>query len=175
MRIESKAKKIAQALWDLSVGENSLEIEEELQEASKALISHPELKEALTSRKVLPEKKELLFSRTFRGKVSPLVYGFLILLIEVGQIDQLPLIIAEYSRVEKKITAEVVTAQPIDEDLKAKVVKALSKLTGKEVVLKCKVDEKIIGGIKIRVGDKLIDGSLQARLTEAKLAIASKE
>lgn len=179
MRTESEVRKAARAFWELSEGKDTLLLETELQEAAKALNSLPELKEALASRKISPEKKLQVFSQAFRGKVSDLTFGFLFLLIESGLIESLPLVAKEYSQIryqkENKLTAEVITAQPIDDALKSRISSVLSEATGKEVALKCRVDEDILGGIVIRVGDRLIDGSLRSRLNEAKSTFASRE
>lgn len=179
MKTESEARKAARALWELSEGKDTLGIETELEEAVRVLNSLPELKEALVSRKVLPGKKLEIFSQAFRGKLSNLTFGFLVLLIESGFIGKLALIAKEYSRIryerENKLTAVVTTAQPLDDDLKVKVASVLSKAFGKEITLRCRVDEKILGGIVIRLGDRLIDGSLLARLNEIKATFASRE
>ncbi len=179
MKTESEVRKAAQAFWELSEGKNTLEFETELQEVVEALNSLPELKEALITQKIAPEKKLEIFSRAFRGKISNLTFGFLSMLIEIGLVEKLALIVKEYSRLrsekEGKLTAEVTTAQPLDDDLKAEISRALSKAAGKEVILKCRVDESILGGIIIRLGDRLIDGSLKSRLSEAKLTFAYQE
>lgn len=179
MRTESDARKAAQALWELAKGKDTLEIEAELEEAAKVLNSLPELKEALAGRKIPPEKKLQVFSKAFRDKVSGLTFGFLILLIESGLIEDLLSIAKEFSQIrskkENKLTAEVITAQSLDNDLKNRISSALSEATGKEIALKCRVDESILGGIVIRVGDRLIDGSLKGRLDEARLIFASRE
>ncbi len=179
MKTETEALKAARAFWELSEGKDTLQLETELQEVANMLNSLPDLKEALVSNKVLPEKKLQVFSRAFRGKLSDLTFGFLILLIENGLIESLPLVVKEYAQIrhekENRLTAEVVTSRPLDDDLKTKISTVLSEATGKEVALKCRVDEEILGGIIIRVGDQLIDGSLKTRLNEARLTFASKD
>lgn len=179
MKTEREVRKAARAFWELSEGKDTLKLETELQESTKALSSNPELKEVLTSPKVQPDKKLQIFSQVFRGKVSDLTFGFLILLIERGLIESLPLIVKEFSQIrhqkENKLTAEVITAQPLDDELKSRISSVLSEATGKEIALKCRVDEDILGGIVIRVGDRLIDGSLKGRLNEARLTFASRE
>ncbi len=179
MKTESEAQKAAQAFWELAEGKDTLKLEAELEETAKALSSLPELKEALISRKIPPEKKLQVFSKAFRDKVSGLTFGFLVLLIESGLIENLPSIVKEFSQIrykkENKLTAEVITAQSLDNDLKNRILSVLSEATGKEIALKCRVDESILGGIVIRVGDRIIDGSLKGRLNEARLTFASRE
>jgi F-type H+-transporting ATPase subunit delta len=62
----------------------------------------------------------------------------------------------------------VVTAIPLDSDYQLKLAQRITDIVGKPVILKMLVDPSIIGGIVIRVGDKLIDGSLRTKLAALK-------
>ncbi len=68
--------------------------------------------------------------------------------------------------------AEVTTAVPLDEAEKEKLVKYLSDVTGKKVLVTTRVDPGIIGGLVARAGDQLIDGSIRSRLAELKRSLA---
>jgi F-type H+-transporting ATPase subunit delta len=65
-------------------------------------------------------------------------------------------------------TAEVTTAVPLGEEDKGRLADNLSSLVGSKVVLKEKVDPKILGGIVARVGGRLLDGSTLTRLESLK-------
>jgi F-type H+-transporting ATPase subunit delta len=60
--------------------------------------------------------------------------------------------------------AEVTTAVPLDDEDMLKLAQRITEIVGKPVALKPKVDSNLIGGIMIRVGDKLIDGSIRSKL-----------
>jgi F-type H+-transporting ATPase subunit delta len=68
--------------------------------------------------------------------------------------------------------AEVTTAVPLDDAEKEKLVKYLSDVTGKKVLVTTRVDPSIIGGLVARAGDQLIDGSIRSRLAELKRSLA---
>lgn len=64
----------------------------------------------------------------------------------------------------QKPMAYVTTAVPIPDDTAKRLLLEISRLTGKETNLKLSVDESILGGVIVRIGDRIIDGSLKARL-----------
>ena len=113
------------------------------------------------------EKKELA-TKLYAQVVSPITLNFLLLLMDKKRETYLETIYYEYqdmadeSRNIKK--AELVSAMPVpDEDLKT-LAENLSKSTGKTIKLDLKVDPTIIGGVKIRIGDKIIDASVAKKL-----------
>lgn len=62
------------------------------------------------------------------------------------------------------VMADVTTAEPLDATMQAAVRERIGQLVGKKVELRMHVDPEIIGGLIARVGDEVIDGSVQARL-----------
>lgn len=65
---------------------------------------------------------------------------------------------------DQKAVAYVTTAVPIPDDTAKRLLNELSRLIGKEIDLKTSVDESILGGVVVRIGDQVIDGSLKTRL-----------
>ena len=70
--------------------------------------------------------------------------------------------------------AEVTTAVAIDDEGRLALGKRISLLIGKPVIIKAKVDPELIGGIVVRVGDKLLDGSIRSKLESLKKAMEKK-
>ncbi|MCL2706996.1 MAG: ATP synthase F1 subunit delta [Dehalococcoidia bacterium] len=115
------------------------------------------------------EKSLLLSERA--GGLSPDVLGVAAHLIEKGNLGEFPYIAIEYQHcldahygVSGAEVAEVTTAIALDDEYKLVLGKKLGDIIGRPVVIKAKVDPSIVGGIRIRVGDKLIDGSLRHKL-----------
>ncbi len=105
------------------------------------------------------------------GDVNPMVIKLLLLLAAKSRLALIDDIAEEYQAsvdnyrgIEGTEVAEVTTAIPLDDDYQLKVAERITEIIGKPVLLKPKVDPGIIGGIIIRVGDKLIDGSLRSKL-----------
>ncbi|MEQ8237032.1 MAG: F0F1 ATP synthase subunit delta [Syntrophomonadaceae bacterium] len=113
------------------------------------------------------EKKELA-NKLFAQVVSPMTLNFLLLVIDKKRETYLELIHQEYedmaddSRNIKK--AELISAMPVsDQDVQI-LADNLSRSTGKTIKLDLSVDPTMIGGLKIRVGDKIIDASVAKKL-----------
>jgi F-type H+-transporting ATPase subunit delta len=68
----------------------------------------------------------------------------------------------------KKAVAEVRSAVPLDEQQRSKLKQAIEGATGKQVELKVLVDPAVIGGLLVRVGDQIFDGTVRRRLQMAK-------
>jgi F-type H+-transporting ATPase subunit delta len=66
--------------------------------------------------------------------------------------------------VRRKITAHVTSAIPLTSDIITRLEESLSQSTGEEVEIKAEVDESIVGGLIIRMEDKVVDASLQKQL-----------
>ena len=82
--------------------------------------------------------------------------------------DEYQRLVDNYRGIEGAEVAEVTTAIPLDDEEKLRLAQRITSLVGKPVVLKPKVDSSLIGGIIIRVGDKLIDGSIRSKLEALK-------
>jgi F-type H+-transporting ATPase subunit delta len=78
-----------------------------------------------------------------------------------------------YLGMEAVEDAEVITAIPLDNEDRLILAQRITDIFGKPVVLKPKVDPTIIGGIIIKVGDELIDGSVRGKLEALKKEVIS--
>lgn len=119
------------------------------------------------------EKNKVLAQRL--GEVNPLVLKLVANLASENKLPMMSEIVDEFQRevdvyrgIEGTENAEVTTAIPLDEDYQLKLGQRITEIIGKPVVLKTKVDPSILGGIVIRVGDKLIDGSIRSKLDALK-------
>ena len=88
------------------------------------------------------------------GDINPQALKLVSLLVTKGN----------YRGIEGAEVAEVTTAIPLDDEDRLRLAQRLTTIVGKPVVLKPKVDSSLIGGIIIRIGDKLIDGSIRSKL-----------
>ena len=87
----------------------------------------------------------------------------------IGEIaDEYQRLLDNYRGIEGAEVAEVTTAIPLDDEDRLRLAQRITSLVGKPVVLMPKVDSSLIGGIIIRVGDKLIDGSIRSKLEALK-------
>ncbi|HEX5591308.1 MAG TPA: ATP synthase F1 subunit delta [Candidatus Limnocylindrales bacterium] len=110
------------------------------------------------------------------GRVLPGVRNLARLLAQRGRFETLPAIAAEYTRLlhrRRGIAEAVVTsAQPLSADETAAVRARVEAMTGTAVELRSEVDEALIGGLTLRVGDQLLDASVRGRLERLRHQLA---
>lgn len=163
------AKRYAGALFEIAFENNKyLEIKEELQFIFKCLEDHPQLFQLLKTPLVHTMDKKETIKNIFKGKISQELLNFLFILLDKGRERYFQDIVREYNRLsdvaKNMIEAVVFTAIPMEqEDLQRLQVK-LSMSSGKNIQLKNEVDPSIIGGILIKIGDKVIDNTIKNRL-----------
>ena len=109
--------------------------------------------------------------------LSPLVSNTLALMANKRRLFVLPQLVANLrariADAKGEVTAEVVSAAPLSEKQSAALAETLSGKFGKSVKLSATVDESLIGGLIVKVGSKMIDTSIRAKL--ASLQNAMKE
>jgi len=112
------------------------------------------------------DKAKLIEDRL--GEINQLTRNLVYLLVSRDNLDIIGEIAEEYRRLLDRhrgiVEAEVVTAIPLDDKEKQALGKRLEVIVGQEVVVKPRVDSSLIGGVLIRVGGKLLDGSTRSRL-----------
>ncbi|MSQ63561.1 MAG: F0F1 ATP synthase subunit delta [Betaproteobacteria bacterium] len=110
-----------------------------------------------------------LFIAILSGKLSGEAENFVRVLAENGRLDVLPEIRTQYEVLKNEregvVEAEVYTAFEMDQVQVADLVSRLEKNTGRKVRARVNVDKSLIGGVKIVIGDKVIDGSARAQLS----------
>jgi F-type H+-transporting ATPase subunit delta len=99
------------------------------------------------------------------------------LMLRRGRIDQLPRIAAEFRRLDdarQGITVATATsAAPLTPDEQTALMGRLEQMTGGRVRLDVQVDPSLLGGLIVRVGDRLIDGSVRGRLERLRNRLVS--
>lgn len=122
----------------------------------------------LESPRLSVEKKKGLFSRAFQDRAPRLFVHFLHALVAHGRQTLIPEIAQEYhalvDEAEGRMHATVTVAREPDEATRATIATQLSRAFGKQVVPHYSVNPSIIGGIVVRAGDTVLDGSVRRRL-----------
>ena len=130
--------------------------------------AQPKFQALLESPRVKSEEKIQLLDKVLSGKVSQVTLRFLKVVAEHGRLDCLDEIYEEARRLynESKGIVQVVvtTAEPIESHDVSAIRDALGQKFGAPLDLEMKVDPKMIGGVVVRIGDKLFDGSVAQKL-----------
>jgi F-type H+-transporting ATPase subunit delta len=100
--------------------------------------------------------------------VLPTSLNLALLIVQRNLVELMPNIATELQQLvldyKNQAMAQVTTARPMDDRQQALIAQALQQRTGKSILLSTKVDPSILGGVVARVGDQVIDGSVQQRL-----------
>jgi F-type H+-transporting ATPase subunit delta len=161
----------AQAVVALARAERALDtVEDELLTIARAVDDSDELRRRLTDTQ-LPVANRLTFVESAAIRAAhPATRTALAMLIAAERAGDLPAIAetvakaAAASRDEE--LAQVYVAVPLDEPRKLALKQALERATGKKLDLKVYVDETVVGGVRARIGDTVLDGSLARRLED---------
>lgn len=173
------ARRYARALLDLCVGEvDPQRVREALGEARSLLAGNTELSRAFSHPAVSAENKRRLAVSVWGGPGSnPLVGRLLALLAERGRIALVPAIEERFASLwnerRQVVSAEVVSAVPLDPALREALSASVCEKTGKGVELSARVDPALLGGLLVRMGGRTFDGSVRARLKALRHRIAA--
>lgn len=169
------ASRYAGSLLELSVEKGQLEaVHQDMNRLMDLAASNRDFKVMLQSPVISAEKKIKVLNALFEKSSTPLIASFFNLLAQKGR-EGIVLDIAEefhkqYNLHNKIQEAEVITTFPLNESLRMSFISLIQEISGKEKVeLKEKVDEELIGGFVLTVGDKQIDESLSSKLSQLKL------
>lgn len=165
------AKVYAGALYDLALEEQlDSSILEELELLAQAFAEDPQYVKLLSSPLVPKEERLQVLNRNFEGKVQPYLLNFLRILCERGEMGQFFNCTTEFrSRYDKQhgITQAVaITALPLTDAQMQAMKQRLETATGKTVRLKNRVDAAVLGGVRLEMDGKQLDGTVQGRLKE---------
>jgi F-type H+-transporting ATPase subunit delta len=125
------------------------------------------------------DRKKILDHVLEQSTFADLVKNFLRFLLEKKKIGAIKEITGHYSKLTdemSKVTrAEVITAKPLKPDAMERLEKALAKMTSKQIKTDVMEDESLIGGIVVKIGDLVLDGSVKAQLEGLKESLKRGE
>jgi F-type H+-transporting ATPase subunit delta len=168
----------AQAAFALAEDDGSLDrVEDELFAFSRAVDSSPELQLALTNPASSSESKAALVRDLVAGSATSTTTELLAHAAAhlrgrrpAAAVEELARLASEQRR---QVLAEVRAAVELSADQRTRLAAALSTLQGRQVRLNVIVDPEVVGGIVVRVGDDVIDGSVASRLEQARRALSA--
>lgn len=163
------AKRYARALFDLAREQDAVaSTENELKLVADAIEANADLRVFLSAPNITLDKKIALLRGTFGGKVSQFVLNTVSLLVERGRETEIPAVLEAYMSVAGGVLgradALVTSAKPLTPDQAEDIAKQFAAIIGKNVRVIGQVDESLIGGMTVRIGDTLYDGSLRGKL-----------
>ncbi|MCK4304979.1 MAG: F0F1 ATP synthase subunit delta [Candidatus Eisenbacteria sp.] len=173
---EAVARRYARALFEAAEARDLLDtVAEDLRGIGVLLRDHPEFHRLLTIPKIDELAKRKLISELFGGRVHALVVELLFLVLEKKRFPVLAQIIEGYRDLLEEhrgiVRAEITTAVRLPEPLEQILIQKLERRTSKTVLLVKRVDASILGGMMVRIGDRIMDRSIRRTLEEIKEAL----
>lgn len=166
---ESVAQVYANAMLDLAFEAGvHAEVLAELKGFGEVLAGEPAFADFLNVPNISPSVKKDVVTRVFGGQVSDHTLHFLQIVMDKQRQDSLPKIVAAYQAGYHDRMGELVVkvecAVALAGDHRERLKKVLKKKYSKEIILEERVNERLLGGLVLKVGDSRIDGSLRSRL-----------
>ncbi|MBY5163359.1 ATP synthase F1 subunit delta [Salsipaludibacter albus] len=168
----------ADAIVALADGAGTLDVvDTELTTIARAVDANPDLYERLVDVQ-LPASQRLKFveSETLAA-ASPMTRAALAMVITgegAGDITEIASRVSDAASAKRsREVAEVTVAAPLDDASREKLRTALERATGKSLDLKVQVDPSVVGGVRARIGDTVIDGSVAGRLAAVRTALSA--
>jgi F-type H+-transporting ATPase subunit delta len=171
------ARRYAEAAFEIAERDGSMPAWLVAFDVAAARLSDPEATRLLASPAIPAEARERLLDRLLGGAVSGPPRNLLALLVRRGRFELLPAVGAEFRRLyrlrEGIVEATVTSAAPIDPAEIRVLEERLAATAGARVELSLKVDPALIGGLQVRLGDRLIDGSVRGRLERLRASLSA--
>ena len=170
MTVNMYARRYSQTIFRMALEQKDLNRWQSDLRKVATLMKDSALLSLITNPRLTGEEKSQNLKQRL-GDVNPLAIKLVLMLAAKGKLAAIDDIAEEYQSlvdnyrgIEGTAIAEVTTAIPLDNDYQLKIAQRITDIVGKPILLRPKVDPAIIGGIIIRVGDKLIDGSIRSKL-----------
>ncbi len=166
------SKTYGEALFELAVEENKIDIfAEEIQIVLQVLEENKEFLALMTHPKILKEEKLQIIQTVFENKISKELSGFFRLILEKDRFGKVKEIINYFLDEVKRIKGigviSVITPIPLTDGQKRKIEDRLLETTSyKTLEANYSIDECLIGGVVIRIGDRVVDSSIRTKLEE---------
>ncbi|MEZ5175682.1 MAG: ATP synthase F1 subunit delta [Acidimicrobiia bacterium] len=168
---QARVDRYAAALVEIARAEdNPAEVLDELYAAAMGLSGHAELIDTLADPRIPGERKQGIVDDVLGGRAAPVTVAAMAFVVAAGQAKHLADIAGRLADIaadaEGEVVAEVRSAFPLDAAQVERLGAAIASATGRKIQVKVVVDPSVIGGVVTKVGDTVLDGSVQHRFTE---------
>ena len=170
---ESRAAlRYAKAILDMAKEKKALTaVEKDMRSIAATISDSKELRDVLASPVVSGSSKRNALAEIFKGS-DAITEGSISMLVDNKRIGMLNEVALKYiilnEQLKGKGVAYVTTAVPLNAEMEKKVLKQVATITGDEVTIENKIDESIIGGFILRIGDLQYDASIVNKLNNIK-------
>ena len=161
-------RRYSKAIFEIAEEKNQVkEIYEMLNSAMVLYRTDKEFKNFILNPLIDNEQKKSVLNEIF-GKDNSENLNILLYILDKGRMNCIKYIVAEYLKIyyrrNRILDVKATFTKELTDEQKKKLIDKLSQKTGKEINLEIKIDKNILGGGIIKIGDKIIDGSIRREL-----------
>jgi F-type H+-transporting ATPase subunit delta len=176
---EQVARVYAQALFDAAKEAGVVEpVRRELGEFIAALAASSSLRHVLSDPQIETRAKTRVLAEILRGS-QPLLANTMQLMVDRGRFVAVAELQQAYEALaaveEGVVEVEVASASELSPETEKKIAARVQEATGRRVELARRVDPSIVGGLVLRIGDVIVDGSVKARIRQLRRRLATAE
>jgi len=171
--IEFKSNYYAQAVFNVARAENMVDqVEDELRQLKDEITNNLELKKNLTDPSIENYEKIKVMLEILGDDGSKAIKSFAAMMIILDAIDSFEQTYKDFvelaNQLKRQVSIEVISVIQLDKEILDEIKENVDKKTGLDVRIKNVLDKNIIGGIVIKIGDKVIDLSIKDKLEDLK-------
>ena len=175
------ANRYAAALFEIAqITHADTEIEEELESFAVALKKSPLIEKFLNNPSFRLEEKRRFLGRIYQERVRDfyeVLLNFFTILLEKNRFNLIHEIAVEFKKIadEKRGigAAEIRTAVPLESRLEQEIVSRLERIAGYKIRVKKEIDPALLGGVVVKIRNKVLDGSVRNRINLLKKELTS--
>lgn len=171
--IEFKSNYYAQAVFNVARAENMVDqVEDELGQLKDEITNNLELKKNLTDPSIENYEKIKVMLEILGDDGSKAIKSFAAMMVILDAIDSFEQTYKDFvelaNQLKRQVSIEVISVIELDKEILNEIKKHVDKKTGLDVRIKNVLDKNIIGGLVIKIGDKVIDLSIKDKLEDLK-------
>lgn len=176
-RRDSGARRYAEAAFGVAMRDGTLDSWRAELDLAGGIVGDERSLEVLANPAIPADRRATVLSELLGKRVSQPVQNLIQLMLRRGRIEDLPRVAAEFRRLDDDrqgiIHATATSALELTPDEVRALTAKLEQSTGGRIALDVHVDPSLLGGLIVRVGDSLIDGSVQGRLERLRTQLVS--
>ncbi len=176
-RRDSAARRYAEAAFQVATRDDTMETWRSDLDLAASIAGDERALGVLANPAIPADRREAVVTELLGTRISAPALNLVKLQVRRGRIEELPRVAAEFRRLDddrQGITNAIATsAIPLTPDEVRALTQRLERSTGGRIALQEQVDPSVLGGLVVRVGDRLIDGSVRGRLERLRTRLVS--
>jgi len=176
-RPSTAARRYAEAAFEIAVRDGTVDAWRADLDAAATVLAGPAVAGAVENPAIAPAVRERAVRAGLESSIGPAPLNLILFMLRRGRIDQLPRVVEEFRRLDDQrrgiVHATATSASPLETSEVVALTARLEQLTGGTIELTVETDPSLLGGLVVRVGDRLIDGSVRGRLERLRNQLVS--